>query len=99
MRRSITSSIIVLSVVFVWCTSSFAAIVWVNNADITEIAVIGGDVRITVQSASNTIQKYVDSSQKNEILATALTAYSMTCKVNVRLDTSSNKITAIVMLP
>lgn len=99
MKKRAILCVFVLLVLVVWCVPSYAAIVWVNGADVTEVAVIGGNVRIKVQNAANTIQKYVDPTQANEILATALTAYSMGSKVNVRLDTSTNEITAIVLSP
>lgn len=95
MKRIVLMTIICLALV-VWCTPSFAG--WLKNATITKVLFINGSARITAESGAVVFVKYVDSTQTNEILATALTAYSLGSKVEIYHDTFTDKITAVMLV-
>lgn len=92
-KISVVGIICLIAVLF--ANPSSAA--WINGATVTEVGSINGSVRLTVQKGTQVLQKYVQPTYQNEILATALSAMSMNSLVNVYHDSVSNLITIVII--
>lgn len=83
------------------CIFTFSAGVanagWLSDATITEAAWINGDVRIRAELGGQVLLKFADDANEKELLAVALSALTTGNKATVFHDTSTNRITSIIL--
>ncbi|HOP48068.1 MAG TPA: hypothetical protein PK874_10440 [Desulfobacteraceae bacterium] len=89
---------VIFSVMLFFAGASYAS-QWYWSMNIVKIAAKTTGTVITVRNDAGTVtvQKYVDPSAANELLAIALTADSQIKKVHVYHDTGTDYITAITI--
>ena len=100
MRKKIVVmlSVIALVSMFMIATAS-ADEVWYYNVNLVkaDVGISGIIIAVADDGGNILVQKYVDSTIENSLLAVALTAQSLSVKVHALHDTSTDKIAGLVL--
>ena len=97
-RKILVGFAVIVALSFFTTGTCFAD--WFYSVNIVGISVDDtGTVITAADDVGNTlVQKYVDSTNQNTLLAVALTARSLPAKCHVFLDTGTDTITSLVIV-
>ena len=97
-RKFLVATALVIALSLFTAGSCFAD--WFYNVNIVGISVDSTGTVITAEdNAGNTVvQKYIDDTNTNTLLAVSLTARSILAQCHVFLDTGTDEITSIVIV-